>query len=379
MLFYFSVLILAFVASFSAIKLLKPLAVKIGLTDKPNARKDHKGEIPLVGGISVYIGLFCTGIVFIVVEPLHVEFLIYLFASLLMVIIGALDDRFDLSVRIRILAQVIIASIMMFSADRALFNLGDLFSFGEISLGYFAYPFTIFAVLGAINAYNMVDGIDGLIGGVSFATFVPLTIIFYMAGDAEVAFFCLLCVVVLAPYLLYNLQLTRLSSKKIFMGDAGSMLIGFTVIWLLAIGSQANSFGSAPYFSPVAALWFIALPLMDMTAIITRRLKKGSSPFAADKDHLHHIFMRAGFTSRQTLILITGLALMLSMMGVFTTLYAIPDWIQLVAFITLFCVFQYSLSHIWVLLKTFKKIVALQRLLKHKKIRRRLIMNYGEL
>jgi len=371
MLFYLAVLVFAFVASFSAIKVLKPLAVKIGLTDKPNVRKAHKGEIPLVGGISVYLGLFCTGIVFIVVEPLHVEFLIYLFASLLMVIIGALDDRFDLSVKIRILAQVVIASIMMFTAERALFNLGDLFSFGEISLGYFAYPITIFAVLGAINAYNMIDGIDGLIGGVSLATFVPLTIIFYMAGDVEVAFFCLLCTAVLAPYLLHNLQLTRFSSKKIFMGDAGSMFIGFTVIWLLAIGSQGDALGSAPYFSPVAALWFIALPLMDMAAIIMRRIKKGGSPFAADRDHLHHIFMRAGFNSTQTLIFITCIAFMLSMIGVFTTLYSIPDWIQLVAFIMMFIAFRYSLSHVWILLRAFRKMVALQRLLKIKIIRKK--------
>ncbi|PKH03407.1 undecaprenyl-phosphate alpha-N-acetylglucosaminyl 1-phosphate transferase [Psychromonas sp. MB-3u-54] len=372
MLFYLAVLVFAFVASFSAIKGLKPLAIKIGLTDKPNARKNHQGEIPLVGGISVYIGLFCTGILLLFTEPLNVELLIYLFASLLMVIIGALDDRFDLSVRIRILAQVLIASIMMFTADRVIFDLGDLFSFGEVSLGYFAYPFTIFAVLGAINAYNMIDGIDGLIGGVSFATFVPLTIIFYIAGDLEVAFFCLLCVVVLAPYLLYNLQLTRFSSKKIFMGDAGSMFIGFTVIWLLAIGSQGDSSGSAPYFSPVVAVWFIALPLMDMAAIIMRRIKKGNSPFAADRDHLHHIFMRAGFTSRQTLIFITCIALMLSMIGVFATLFSIPDWVQLVAFLTLFCAFQCSLSHIWILLRTFKKMLALKRLGKLNKIRRKL-------
>ncbi|ABM02639.1 undecaprenyl-phosphate alpha-N-acetylglucosaminyl 1-phosphatetransferase [Psychromonas ingrahamii 37] len=372
MLFYFSVLIFAFVASFSAIKVLKPLAVKLGLTDKPNARKNHRGEIPLVGGISVYIGLFCSGFLLLIVEPVNIDLLTYLFASLLMVVTGALDDRFDLSVRIRILAQVLIASIMMFVADRVLFNLGDLLSIGEISLGYFAYPFTVLAVLGAINAYNMIDGIDGLIGGVSFATFVPLTIIFYMAGDIEVAFFCLLCVVVLAPYLLHNLQLTRFSSKKIFMGDAGSMFIGFTVIWLLAIGSQGDSSGSEPYFSPVVAVWFIALPLMDMTAIIIRRIKKGNSPFAADRDHLHHLFMRAGFTPRQTLIFITCLALMLSMIGVFTTLYSIPDWIQLVAFITLFGIFQTSLAYIWVLLKTFRKIMALKRLAKFKKIRKKL-------
>lgn len=163
------------------------------------------------------------------------------------------------------------------------------------------------------------------------------------------------------------------------MGDAGSMFIGFTVIWLLVIGSQGDSLGNAPYFSPVAALWFIGLPLMDMSALIMRRLKKGRSPFSADQDHLHHIFMRAGFSSRQALILITYIALMLSMVGVFTTVYSVPDWMQLVAFITLFIAYCYSLSHIWILLRTFRKMVALQRLLRHNKIRRKLRRVNGEL
>ena len=144
-------IVLAFISSFAAIVILRPLAVKVGLVDKPTVRKAHVGEIPLIGGISVYIGLLVASVLVLIFSPSHVEQLItYLFASLLMVITGALDDRFDLSVRVRIVVQVVIASIMMFVAGDAIFSLGNLLSFGELSLWYFAYPFTVVAVLGRL-------------------------------------------------------------------------------------------------------------------------------------------------------------------------------------------------------------------------------------
>ena len=357
MFFYLSLLVLAFVASFFAIEILKPIAGKIGLTDKPTARKNHQGEIPLVGGIAVYLAMFITSIIVLLFYPLETNKLfIYLLLSLLIVITGALDDRFDLSVKIRLMIQVVIASIMMFSAGDVIFSLGDLFSLGEISLGYFAYPFTIFAVLGAINAYNMMDGIDGLIGGISAATFSTLTILFLLSGDAKAACFCVLWLAALIPYLFYNLQLTKFSNKKIFMGDAGSMLIGFTIVWLLAIGTQSNPLNNEiTAFSPVVALWVIALPLMDMAGVMIRRIKRGDSPFQPDRDHLHHIFMRAGFTPIETLFIITFLSFTLNLIGVFTTLYAVAEWEQLLVFMILFYTYIHSTSHIWRLAKLRQK------------------------
>ncbi|MFT6987712.1 MAG: UDP-GlcNAc:undecaprenyl-phosphate GlcNAc-1-phosphate transferase [Psychromonas sp.] len=354
---------IAFISSFSAIVLLRPVAIKFGLVDKPTTRKAHTGNIPLIGGISVYIGLLIACVLVLIFSPVHAEQLMtYLLASLLMVITGALDDRYDLSVRVRITVQTVVASIMMFVAGDAIFSLGNLFALGELPLWYFAYPFTVIAVLGAINAYNMVDGIDGLIGGVSISTFITLAILFFLSDDLNEALFCVLCVAVLMPYLIYNLQLFSFCNKKIFMGDAGSMFIGLTIVWLLAIGSQPHSTDETTSFSPVVALWVIALPLMDMAAIMMRRMKKGFSPFKPDRDHLHHIFMRAGFSSRETLIIITLLSLMLSSIGVLTTVYAVPDLIQLIAFIALFLVFKKSLTHVWVLVSIYRKGKAYKRL-----------------
>ncbi len=369
--------IIAFISSFSVIILLRPLAVKIDLVDKPSDRKAHIGAVPLIGGFSVYIGLLVTSVLLFMLFPTHFEqpiaeqFITYLWASLLMVITGALDDHSDLSVRSRIVMQVLIASIMMFMAGDVIFSLGNLLSLGELSLGYFAYPFTVIAVLGAINAYNMMDGIDGLIGGISISTFITLSILFFLSGDTDEAIFCLLCVTVLTPYLIHNLQLIVSQDKKIFMGDAGSMFIGFTIVWLLVIGSQPSSLyltSEKCAFCPVVALWVIALPLMDMAAIMLRRIKRGESPFKADRDHLHHIFMRVGFSSRKTLLIITLLSLILSLVGVVTTIYAVPDWMQLTAFLILFFIYKKALDHVWKLASAYRKAQAYKRLAKRKKI-----------
>jgi UDP-GlcNAc:undecaprenyl-phosphate GlcNAc-1-phosphate transferase len=370
----FILLLIAFISSFCVIIFLRPIAIKIGLVDKPNSRKYHTGHIPLIGGISVYTGLLFASIFMLLLSPEHrPELMTYLFASLLMVITGALDDRFDLSVRVRVVVQIVIASIMMFVGNAIIFDLGNILYFTDISLGYLGYPFTLLAVLTAINAFNMVDGIDGLIGGISMTTFIALAILFSLSGNTNIAFFCLLCLAALIPYFLYNLQLTKFSRKKIFMGDAGSMFIGFTVVWLLAIGTQSGSSEinvEDSAFKPVVALWLIALPLIDMISIMFRRISKGVSPFKPDREHLHHIFMRAGFSSRSTLIFITILSLLLSLIGVLATIYNIPEWIQLICFVVLFFIYKYSLGRIWRLLKIHRKMKAYRLLASRKNFKK---------
>ena len=127
------------------------------------------------------------------------------------------------------------------------------------------------------------------------------------------------------------------------MGDAGSMFIGLSVIWFLMICTQ----GEKITFRPVTALWIIAIPLMDMMAIILRRVRKGQSPFSADRDHLHHIFMRLGFSSRAALRCIVVTSVFMSMLGILGEILAVPDVIMLALFIILFIVYSQSLQHCW--------------------------------
>jgi len=318
----------AFVFAFGAIKFFKPVAVEVGLVDKPNERKLHAGHIPLIGGISIFIAVLMASLLWL---PNTLELRMYLIASAMMVFIGALDDKFDLKVRVRIIGQIIVASLMIYGVGGYISNLGNLFAMGNVNLGPFGIIFTYFCIIVVINAFNMVDGIDGLIGSLSINTFASVAILFLMSGQVDYVSYPLILATAIIPYLIFNLTLSK-KVKKIFMGDAGSMFIGLSVIWLLTMGTQ-NEQAS---FRPVTALWICAIPLMDMLALVARRYRNGKSPFKPDKDHLHHIIQRIGFSSRQTLVVITTSAVSMSAVGLAGEYFNIPDVIMLTGFILLF-------------------------------------------
>ena len=250
--------------------------------------------------------------------------------------IGALDDKFDLRVRIRIVGQIIIASLMIYGVGGYISNLGNLFGLGDVTLGPIGIVFTYVGIIVVINAYNMIDGIDGLIGSLSINTFTSIAILFIMSGQTGYLSYPLILATATVPYLMYNLgffnRFFKKDLQKIFMGDAGSMFVGLSVIWLLTMGTQ----GEQASFRPVTALWICAIPLMDMLAIVVRRYKKGKSPFKPDRDHLHHILQRAGLSSRQTLATISSVAVVMSLIGLAGEYFAIPDVIMLAGFILMF-------------------------------------------
>jgi UDP-GlcNAc:undecaprenyl-phosphate GlcNAc-1-phosphate transferase len=318
----------AFCFAFIAIKFFKPVAIEVGLVDKPSERKLHAGHIPLIGGISIFMAVLMASLLWL---PNTLELRMYLIASAMMVFIGAVDDKFDLKVRIRIIGQLIVASLMIYGVGGYISNLGNLFGLGDVTLGPIGIVFTYVGIIVVINAFNMVDGIDGLIGSLSINTFTAIAILFIMSGQTDYISYPLILATATIPYLIFNLGLVN-KSKKIFMGDAGSMFIGLSVIWLLTMGTQNESAS----FRPVTALWICAIPLMDMLAIVVRRYKNGKSPFKPDRDHLHHILQRVGYSSRQTLVIISTFAVAMSVIGLAGEYFAIPDVIMLTGFIFIF-------------------------------------------
>lgn len=343
-----------FVLTLLAIFLLIPLAHRVGLLDKPAGRKQHVGAVPLIGGISIFSGVAATLLMYGLPQDSHWY---YLLCGGAIVVLGVFDDFLDLSVKIRLATQVVIALVMMYGLQLYVGNLGDLFGIGPVKLGYLGIPFTVIAVIAAINAFNMIDGIDGLAGMLSGVSFVSLTLMMGIGGQLEHAVLPMVVVFALIPYLLFNLDLIGKGKGKIFMGDAGSMLIGLTVIWLLIIGSQSDSAS----FRPVTALWVIAVPLMDMVAIMIRRIRKGQSPFMADREHLHHIFLRLGLNSRQALVVITSLSCMFATIGVVGEYLLIPDLVMLLLFLLVFALYSLSLQYIWRITRFIKRYKAKQR------------------
>ncbi|CBL44631.1 putative undecaprenyl-phosphate alpha-N-acetylglucosaminyl 1-phosphate transferase [gamma proteobacterium HdN1] len=292
-----------------ALRLLIPLARRIGLVDHPDQRKLHHGAPPLVGGLAIFVGYSITWAMYL--NDSH-SLLVFTLCATLVVGLGAFDDARGLSAKRRLIAQAMIALLICIEIGNNLSNLGDLFGFGAISLGtgIGSLIITNVAIVGGINAFNMVDGIDGLAGSLALVSLCALAILLLHSQDTnEFALSVTLAICVL-PYLAANLVIKPFH-LKIFMGDAGSTLLGFSIAWLLIQGSQGNQTS----FRPVTALWLIAIPLVDMITVMLSRILKGKSPFSADRIHLHHLLLDAGFTQRQTLRRIVLLASILATIG----------------------------------------------------------------
>ncbi|NQZ82652.1 MAG: UDP-N-acetylglucosamine--undecaprenyl-phosphate N-acetylglucosaminephosphotransferase [Colwellia sp.] len=350
MVFLIPALCVAFFASIFTIKVLLPLAPQIGLIDLPTERKNHDGAIPLIGGISIFTGVLIASTLFIEQSQL---LNLYLISSALLVFIGTMDDIYDLNVTPRIIFQGIVATIMVFGGGVYISEFGNLLAFGEINIGFYGMIFTMLACITAINAFNMIDGIDGLAGSMSIITILSVAILTLLANSNSDVLLPLILVVAILPYLFYNVSTRNPRGKKIFMGDAGSMFMGLTVIWLLTLGTQDTG-EQAAAFRPVTALWIIAVPLMDMFAIMIRRIRKGVSPFLADNGHLHHICMRLGLSSRQSLWVISGIAIFFASFGILGEYFNIPEWLMLSIFAIAFIGYSFAIQHAWKFIKAFR-------------------------
>ncbi|CAM3993713.1 MULTISPECIES: UDP-N-acetylglucosamine--undecaprenyl-phosphate N-acetylglucosaminephosphotransferase [Shewanella] len=335
-------LVSVFFSSFIFLFVCRKLAKKVGLVDKPNERKLHVGQVPLIGGIAIYLATMFNICLVVDVDS---SAMLYMICSTVLIVLGVLDDRFDLSFKTRLMVQTVISLAMILIGYKSLYYLGFITGDEALVLPTFiSYVVTILAVIGAINAFNMVDGIDGLLGGLASVTFAALGYMFYVAGHIELAQFCLLFMVAMLPYIMLNLGFPFGRRFKVFMGDAGSMFIGFTVIWLLIEASQDQQ---EAVIRPVTALWFIGLPLMDMVCIMSRRIKKGQSPFKPDREHLHHICQRVGMSPRMSLLVICLIATLMAAVGVWAEYLEISETVMFVTFLLVFALYYLAISYVW--------------------------------
>ena len=331
--------VMAFALSFVLIKLLEPVSRKIGLVDKPDERKHHENAVPLIGGLVIYLTLLIFGMTF---YSGSTALAAYYLAAGMLTVVGVLDDRFNLSVRLRILATFIATGVMMYFSGTIFTNLGNMFGFGDVVMPlWLAVPFTLIAAFGIINSMNMIDGIDGLSSGI---TIIALTsILITLDFTTQLLLFIIVMIAAILAFQIFNLQLTG-RVKKVFMGDAGSMMIGFTLIMMICYCTQATA-TRGPRFEPVTGLYFLGLPLIDMVSTVLRRVKKGMNPFKPDRTHAHHIFMHAGFSPRQMLVIMLCIAALINGMGVLLNELQTPAWLQFGLFVLLFAFYFQGIQH----------------------------------
>jgi UDP-GlcNAc:undecaprenyl-phosphate GlcNAc-1-phosphate transferase len=291
-----------------------------GLVGHPGGRKTHEHPTPLVGGIAMFIAFAFA--ILTVDSPLSGHRALFA-GALVLVIVGVLDDLQELSARSRFAAQILASLIMTLGAGVVLHDFGHLVLADQLfHLGVFAIPLTVFATVGVINAVNMSDGIEGLAASLVLIAVGSLLLIAWPNGQREVIGLLVILAAVILAFLAFNLGLR--GRALVFMGDAGTMFLGFVLAWFLVRLSQ----GEARLFAPVTALWIFALPLIDTVVMMIRRIRLGRSPFAADREHFHHILLAAGFTPKQTVGLMVLVASALAGIGLIGHFQAVPEqWI----------------------------------------------------
>jgi len=340
--YLFISLLIASITTIILLNILTPLAKKVGLLDVADCRKTHKGAIPLIGGIAIFGGVLIASIIYF---SMTMEIVAWLVAGAMILILGIFDDAWELSAKFRLVIQSVIVLLLCLFSGQHIENLGSIIGLGDLLLGKYGYIITLLAVIGGINAFNMMDGLDGLAGSIALVSLIGLAILFNRSNDNVSFAIVLIIIVSLLPYLQNNILVFPFKNK-IFMGDAGSMLIGFSIVWLLIRGSQSSA-GFYLSFSPATALWLIALPLMDMVAIMGRRVYKGRSPFVADTDHLHHKLIKRGYSSQKVLLILVLLSVFFLLVGMFGEYLDVLDYVMFLVFLMVFVVYVWVVS--WLL------------------------------
>jgi UDP-GlcNAc:undecaprenyl-phosphate GlcNAc-1-phosphate transferase len=334
------------------------MAIAVGLVDTPSGRKSHTGNIPLIGGLAIFIGstvaLFAqsnlTGNGVVVTTPLLSFFL----SASILIVIGAWDDYADLPAVFRLFAQILACLIMIFGGGVVLTDLGHLNIDNSIFyLHWMSIPFTVFACLGVINAMNMCDGLDGLSGSLALIAFLGFGIANALWGNIGDQYLIVVFAACVISFLMFNLRTLWRRNAWVFLGDAGSMLLGITLTWLAVSLSQ----GEGRVVTPAAALWFLMLPIYDAVSMMVRRMFKRRSPFEADREHLHHIFLLAGFSVGESVTLMSGIAVSGVVIGLGGTYLAIPDLILAALFMFGGVMYYWVIRRAWQIMRFLRRSI----------------------
>ena len=311
----------AFAAFFTGllVLMLRRPALRWKLVDHPGGRKRHGAAVPLTGGLAITLGF-----VIALLPSFHElgELTPFFAGLLLLTLAGLLDDVGEVSPGTKMLFQLIAVVLMTSWGNNFLVNLGDLFGINPINTRNWAIPLTIFAALAVINAMNMLDGLDGLAGGLALIMLLFFAGFAWTVGDLKAAKIVLVLAGAVGGFLFFNLPWRLRGRHRTFMGDAGSMVLGFAIAWFSVSLTQRG--GEA--VSPPVMLWVLGIVLMDVFTVTVRRLVRRRSPMAPDRDHIHHVLLRRGMGPWKTLFTLLGANALLGLIGTTMWRQGVPDW-----------------------------------------------------
>ena len=268
----------------------KKIAAHVGALDIPDERKVHNKPMPRLGGLAIYFG-FLLGYMLFGEHSLTMNSI--LIGSFIIVLTGVIDDIKPLSASTKFIGQLAAALVVVFYGE---ILLRDISAFGiYINFSWLSYPLTIFFILGCINCMNLIDGLDGLAGGISSIYFLTIGIIATIKGSAGLDFaLSFIMFGATLGFLVHNFH-----PASIFMGDSGSMFLGFIISVVALLG-----FKNVTMTSLIIPLFVLAIPILDTLFAILRRALKGQSISKPDKFHIHHQLLNRNFSQRATVLII---------------------------------------------------------------------------
>ena len=320
------IFLIALFSSMIMVPFLMRWAFDTGAVDIPDTRKVHQKSIPRVGGVAICMGWLFSLLIY--VDMSH-EIRGILAGTLIVFFTGLVDDLYGLSPKKKFLGQIAACLVTIFVGHLSISTLGNIFGGETILLPpWLGVPFTILAVVGIINAFNLMDGLDGLAGGISVIALTALLILSYLSGDLMIMALCAALLGAILGFLKYNLFPAR-----IFMGDTGSLVVGFVIAFLAVLLTQTPESGVAP----IVPVLILGIPIVDTLRVMGRRIFHKKSPFSPDRTHLHHNFLDLGLKHRYTVILIYGLSIFWATFALLARNW--QDWHLFVSFVLLMILF----------------------------------------
>ncbi|MFS0674977.1 glycosyltransferase family 4 protein [Ornithinibacillus sp. 179-J 7C1 HS] len=300
-------LIIAFFISLISTLLLvypiKKLAFKWNIIDLPNYRKVHKNPTPRLGGLAIFIGT-CLGLIYL--SPSHEYFLEISIGAIIIVITGLFDDKYQIKPILKLAGQLIPATILITSG--LIIEKITLPFFGVIDLaGPFSIVITFLWIVGITNAINLIDGLDGLASGVSTIALISILIMAIMDQEILVVFLAVALIGSNLGFLFHNFH-----PAKVYMGDTGSLFLGY----MISVISILGLFKNVTLFSFIIPIIILAVPIFDTIFAIIRRLLNGEKVMSADKKHIHHQLLAAGFSHRTTVLIIYGFSIIFGALAI---------------------------------------------------------------
>lgn len=327
---YWGIFFLALAIAWVATPLVKRLALKWKVVSYPNARRVHTSAMPQMGGLAIFIGV-TVAFVYIMLHPnlpyWHEAIGIFL-GSIIVLITGMIDDKYQISPRKKLLGQLLAATVVV--ASGLSIDMVNLPFNGRWDLSWLGIPFTILWIVGVTNAINLIDGLDGLAAGVSAIATATMLVMAILMGNVVVILYACALLGATLGFLYFNFH-----PAKIFMGDTGALFLGFMLASLSVLG-----FKHVTFFSFIIPIVMLGVPIWDTLFAIVRRKLNNQPISMADKGHLHHRLLQMGFSHQQTVLIIYGISMIFGLNAIIFSVSTL--WVALTMLVVLLLGIQFS-------------------------------------